>query len=194
MQPIRASLAAPHACTLRFDAVTSISCNNTHDVAVGLLGHVKGREDGDFVDRLHYRYTVFLLIIFSIIVSTRLYHGEPVICWCPAEFTGACASLLRQSRHLLVPRRVHRCVSVSTTTSPSFCWCPAEFTGANGTLSRPANAEWPDCVAGAFPSTPSIVLTRELIMPAADQRNSSPHQHKPCFFFYCSESVLFYTP
>ena len=90
-QPIRASLAAPHACTLRFDAVTSISCNNTHDVAVGLLGHVKGREDGDFVDRLHYRYTVFLLIIFSIIVSTRLYHGEPVICWCPAEFTGACA-------------------------------------------------------------------------------------------------------
>ncbi|XP_029655089.1 innexin unc-7-like [Octopus sinensis] len=38
--------------------------------------------DDDGIDRLNHRYTVIILIIFSIIVSTKQYVGEPISCWC----------------------------------------------------------------------------------------------------------------
>lgn len=42
-----------------------------------------------FSDRLSSRYTVFLLIIFSIIVTTRHIVGSPISCWCPPLFTSS---------------------------------------------------------------------------------------------------------
>jgi innexin len=44
--------------------------------------------DDDFYDRLSRRYSVILLIIFTILVSTKQYVGEPIACFCPAHFTG----------------------------------------------------------------------------------------------------------
>ena len=38
------------------------------------------KSDDDFSDRLNYRYTVALLILFSIILTTRQY-GSEVIKW-----------------------------------------------------------------------------------------------------------------
>ena len=40
-----------------------------------------------FVDRLNCRYTVILLSLFAIMVTTKHYAGEPIECWCPSHFT-----------------------------------------------------------------------------------------------------------
>ncbi|OAF69576.1 hypothetical protein A3Q56_02698 [Intoshia linei] len=47
------------------------------------------RADDDFADRLSHRYTVGFLIVFSGIVSTTQYVGNPIQCWCPAIFTSS---------------------------------------------------------------------------------------------------------
>ena len=53
----------------------------------GHRGH-DGACDDDFYDRLSRRYSVVLLVIFTILVSTKQYVGEPIACFCPAHFTG----------------------------------------------------------------------------------------------------------
>ena len=39
------------------------------------------RNDDFFIDRLHHRYTVGILILFCAIVTTNQYAGEPINCW-----------------------------------------------------------------------------------------------------------------
>lgn len=47
------------------------------------------RDDDFFVDRLHHRYTVAMLVLFCAVVTTNQYAGEPINCWVPAQFTGS---------------------------------------------------------------------------------------------------------
>lgn len=56
--------------------------------AVGGIAKVNVRNDDDIIDRLHHRYTVVFLVIFTVVVSTTQYVGDPIHCWCPAYFTG----------------------------------------------------------------------------------------------------------
>ncbi len=42
-----------------------------------------------FCDRLNCRYTVYILILFAILVTTKHYVGEPIACWCPDHFTNS---------------------------------------------------------------------------------------------------------
>ena len=44
------------------------------------------KTDDDFSDRLNYRYTVALLVFFSVILTTRQYSSEVIRCWTPAHF------------------------------------------------------------------------------------------------------------
>ncbi|XP_046585478.1 innexin unc-9-like [Haliotis rubra] len=43
--------------------------------------------DDDISDRLHHRWTVLMLAIMAIVVGVTEYVGDPIHCWCPAEFT-----------------------------------------------------------------------------------------------------------
>ena len=51
------------------------------------LKDIKTRRDDDFCDRLSRQYTTSLLVMFSMVVTTKLFVGEPISCWCPAYFT-----------------------------------------------------------------------------------------------------------
>ena len=46
-----------------------------------------GRSDDDMIDRLNHQYSIIFLFIFTVIVSTTQYVGDPIHCWCPAYFT-----------------------------------------------------------------------------------------------------------
>ena len=49
-------------------------------------GPSSNKHDDDLADRLSSRYTVLILVVFTIAVSSQLYIGKPINCWCPKEF------------------------------------------------------------------------------------------------------------
>ena len=38
-----------------------------------------------FCDRLNCRFTVYILVIFALLITTKHYVGDPIGCWCPGE-------------------------------------------------------------------------------------------------------------
>ena len=54
---------------------------------VAKVAKVNIRNDDDLVDRLNHRFTTIFLVIFTVVVSTTQYVGNPIHCWCPAYFT-----------------------------------------------------------------------------------------------------------
>ncbi|XP_067930649.1 innexin unc-9-like [Watersipora subatra] len=57
--------------------------------AVSKVSKFALRWDDDVYDRLSHRYTVMVCALFTVIVSTKQYVGDPISCWCPATFTDA---------------------------------------------------------------------------------------------------------
>ena len=57
--------------------------------AFGLVQSDNRMGGGDsFVDRLSCSYTVLILFVFAVIITTKQWLGEvPIACWCPAHFT-----------------------------------------------------------------------------------------------------------
>lgn len=93
------------------------------DKVLGSVGSYSGlgklRNDDDFIDRLSHHYTTMLLVIFTIIVSTKQYVGDSIQCWCPAQFTEA---------HVHYTNQVC-CRKFCTFTS--LCTNPAQLSEAN---------------------------------------------------------------
>ncbi|UJR37058.1 hypothetical protein I4U23_029763 [Adineta vaga] len=54
-----------------------------------------GCPDDDACNRLNHRHTVFVLLIFSAILASRLFISDLIICWTPGEFTGNFVSYTR---------------------------------------------------------------------------------------------------
>ncbi|XP_041375061.1 innexin unc-9-like [Gigantopelta aegis] len=48
--------------------------------------HTSGYDD-DVSDRLNHVWSVCILCVFAILISLTEYVGDPIHCWCPAEFT-----------------------------------------------------------------------------------------------------------
>lgn len=48
-------------------------------------------------DRLSCCYTVIILILFSLLVTTRQLAGDPISCWCPAEFEDSMVEFTNQA-------------------------------------------------------------------------------------------------
>ena len=55
---------------------------------IGAPAQIKFNNDDDTADKMSHRYTVILLIVFTVVVSTKQYVGDPINCWVPAHFTG----------------------------------------------------------------------------------------------------------
>jgi hypothetical protein len=55
------------------------------DVFKNISGN--GVEDDDFADRLSRRYSIALLIVFTILVGSSQLVGDPISCLTPAHFT-----------------------------------------------------------------------------------------------------------
>ncbi|XP_069108617.1 innexin unc-9-like isoform X2 [Argopecten irradians] len=53
------------------------------------LNKLRGSTSDDWIDRISHMYTVIMLVIFAIVVSSGQFFGDPIHCWCPAEFTDA---------------------------------------------------------------------------------------------------------
>ncbi|CAG2217569.1 inx [Mytilus edulis] len=48
-----------------------------------------GSADDDWIDRINHIWSVVLLTVFTIIVSSAQYVGDPIHCWMPGEFSFA---------------------------------------------------------------------------------------------------------
>ena len=53
------------------------------------FGDHRPRSGDSFSDKLNCSYSTFLLVLFSIMTTTKIYVGDPISCWCPAEFSDA---------------------------------------------------------------------------------------------------------
>ncbi|XP_055870589.1 innexin unc-9-like [Biomphalaria glabrata] len=53
---------------------------------------LQSSKDDDWADRISHLWTVVLLAFFTILVSSAQYVGDPIQCWCPAQFTGSYVS------------------------------------------------------------------------------------------------------
>lgn len=49
--------------------------------------NLKGSADDDWIDRASHLWTVTIMMVFALLGSTGQYVGDPIHCWCPAEFT-----------------------------------------------------------------------------------------------------------
>lgn len=57
---------------------------------------LRGPNDDDWVDRISHLYTVVILAIFALFVTTSQFVGDPIQCWCPAEFS---SSFIAYTKH-----------------------------------------------------------------------------------------------
>jgi len=53
--------------------------------AIAKVRQFKFHNDDDIYDRLSRRFSVVLLMLFTVVVSTKQYVGDPIACFAPAN-------------------------------------------------------------------------------------------------------------
>lgn len=54
---------------------------------LGGLPQSNERNDDDISDRMNHRFTVSMLLIMSLVITTKQYVGDRISCWHPAHFS-----------------------------------------------------------------------------------------------------------
>ena len=57
--------------------------------AVFMIDDFRNGIDDDFIDRLNRQYAPTVLVVFTILLSIKQIVGDPINCWCPAQFVKA---------------------------------------------------------------------------------------------------------
>jgi len=83
---------------------------------LGDIHHTKLGGADSFSDQLSCKWTVFLLSLFAIISTTRIYVSDPIGCFCPANFP---------------PSQVDYTTKVSSTSLISPDLTPSDLTSAD---------------------------------------------------------------
>jgi hypothetical protein len=65
--------------------------------AIAKVRQFRFHNDDDLYDRLSRRFSVVLLMLFTVVVSTKQYVGDPIACFAPAQFTG---KFLKQKKRI----------------------------------------------------------------------------------------------
>jgi hypothetical protein len=65
-----------------------------------ILGH--HRNDTVIADRLNYKYTVILFVIFSIVVSNKQFGSEQIVCWSPGHFVQNYVNYVNQASRFII--------------------------------------------------------------------------------------------
>lgn len=90
------------------------------------IGKFAARWDDDLVDRINHRYSAVILIIFTVIVSTKQYVGEPIVCWCPAQFESKCFHISYCS-NMCLHAPYYRFLSVHTRLATTWVYCISTY-------------------------------------------------------------------
>ncbi len=69
--------------------------------AIAKVRQFKFHNDDDLYDRLSRRFSVVLLMLFTVVVSTKQYVGDPIACFAPAQFTGELFIFIFQRKILI---------------------------------------------------------------------------------------------
>ena len=72
--------------------------------AIAKVRQFRFHNDDDSYDRLSRRFSVVLLMLFTVVVSTKQYVGDPIACFAPAQFTGK-FSFVHSTHHFLYSSR-----------------------------------------------------------------------------------------
>lgn len=65
-----------------------IICRDILGVVPSFKKLTSSRSD-DWIDRMSHIYTVVMLVMFAVLISTGQFVGDPIHCWVPAQFTGS---------------------------------------------------------------------------------------------------------
>ncbi|CAF2092901.1 unnamed protein product [Rotaria magnacalcarata] len=86
------------------------------------LSHLRiswfGCSDDDSANRLNHRHTVLMLLIFSAILTSRLFISDLIICWTPGEFTGNFVSYTRHYCYVTNTYYISMNETIPTKSSP----------------------------------------------------------------------------
>ncbi|KAI0986437.1 hypothetical protein GJ496_002453 [Pomphorhynchus laevis] len=92
-----------------------------------------GRRDDDVFDKISRRWTVILMAVFLLAITSKHYFGDPIECWTPAEFKGSHNDYVKHYCWITYTYHVPNNITLNRNTLREFrtsyyIWIPFIFT------------------------------------------------------------------